>query len=55
MILLITFSTWQNRLITIYIITGKVFEKTQQIINNTELIYVHLENSLCSKNKDYFK
>ena len=31
------------------IITGKTFEKTQEIINNTNLIYLHLENSLCSK------
>ena len=36
------------------IITGKPFEKTQDIINNTQLIYNHLENSLCSKNKDCY-
>ena len=37
------------------IITGKTFEKTQEIINNTNLIYSHLENSLCSKNKDCYE
>jgi hypothetical protein len=37
------------------VITGKMFEKTQEIINNTKLIYAHLENSLCSKNKDCYE
>ena len=37
------------------VITGKQFEKTQEIINNTKLIYDHLENSLCSKNKQCFE
>ena len=37
------------------VITGKQFVKTQEIINNTKLIYDHLENSLCSKNKQCFE
>ena len=37
------------------VIIGKPFEKNQEIINNTKLIYNHLENSLCSKNKDCYE